>query len=93
MSYRSSSWKLVAIILDIGICEWALVSGTLFPDVWFQKESLTNKRRSLEHFIKKGSCIENRKHVNILTEWKASVFDYTLIYPQGCTAVLTDDFT
>lgn len=25
------------------ICEWAIDLGTSFPDVWFQKESSTNK--------------------------------------------------
>lgn len=85
LTFRSSSWKLVAIILDIGICEWAMVLGTFFPDVWFQQENLTNKRKSLEDCIKRAiekiKLFENKKRGNNLTEWKAAVFAYTLILP------------
>lgn len=59
----------------------------------FDFESLGLKRKFLKCFIKRGSYIENRKFGNFLTERKAGVFDYTLIYPQGCIVVLTDDFT
>lgn len=91
LAFRSSSWKLVAVILDVGI----LMGNSLwyFTDVWFQKKNSANKRKSLEDFFKRAvekiKLLESKN----LTEWKAAVFAYTLIYPQGCTAVLTNDFT
>lgn len=41
LPFRSGSWRLVATLcvrLDTGTCEWATVSYTSFPDIWFQKE-------------------------------------------------------
>lgn len=71
-SFRSSSWKLVAIILDIGICEWAMDVSTFFLDVWFQKENLASKRKSLEDFIKRAidkiKLLENKRRGNVLTQ-------------------------
>lgn len=70
--FRNSSWKLVAIILDIGICKWAMDLSTFFPDVWFQKENLASKRKSLEDFIKRAidkiKLLENKKRGNVLTQ-------------------------
>lgn len=66
LAFRSSSWKL-PVILGIGICEWAMVLGAFFPDVWFQMENLTYKRKSLEDFIKRAiekiKLLENKKNI------------------------------
>lgn len=44
------------------------------PDVWFQKENLTSKRKSLEDFIKRAidkiKLLENKEHGNILMSEK-----------------------
>lgn len=70
--FRNSSWKLVAIMLDIGICQWAMDLSTFFPDVWFQKENLASKRKSLEDFIRRAidkiKLLENKKRGNVLTQ-------------------------